>query len=179
MSKHKKTAKESSQEDCECRVKHCQVEADGHCGCIEVSAGELQIVYLQSLALTLPVVFGGRQFVTLTNEGPGTLAVWIDTLPSQSIQLQNGLAGPPVAGSQPQLDPVAANLDPLLQLQPGQSVTVAVATVVLVQALGAPATGCYVLSWCCPEGLKLHVNDDGNGYGYKRGKKHGPPPPKQ
>ena len=32
-----------------------------------VDAGEIQVVYLQSLAVTLPAMFGGRQYVTLTS----------------------------------------------------------------------------------------------------------------
>lgn len=179
MSKKKRCCQKCGCDDCCCKVERCAVSADGHCGCIEVERGKLQIVYLQSLAVTLPTMFGGRQYVTVTNEGPGAMRVWIDTMPSNSIQLLNGLAGPPVAGSQPDLAPSAA--DAAFELAPGQSATVAVATVVIVGAVDRHAEGCYVISWCCPEGLDLHIHGDGDcgKHGYGKYRPQPEPEPKQ
>lgn len=135
-------------------------QPSGHCGQIDLKAKASQVIYLQSQAVTLPTIFGGRQFLTIYNEGPGEMKVWIDTLPSQSVQLGGGLAGPPVADSLPQTDPQGAGIPPALPLKPGQSATVAVSTVVIVGTGQSPARGCYVISWCCPQGLNLSLTGD-------------------
>jgi hypothetical protein len=80
--------------DDEERCPDCTVSASGHCGEIDLKPGSYQVLYLQSPAATLPTIFGARQYVTIHNDGPGEMRVWIDTLPSQSVQLGGGLAGP-------------------------------------------------------------------------------------
>ncbi len=132
----------------------CSVAADGHCGNIVANALGFEVIYLQSQAATLPTIFGARQYITIDNEGPGLLGVWIDSIPSNSIQLGGGLAGPPVPGSQPNLTP-AVPAD--FTLQPNQSATVAVESVVLVRAAAGTTNGHYVISWCCPTGLNLSI----------------------
>lgn len=140
-----------------CTTNKCNVAAEGHCGDIAVTAEAYQVIYLQSPAVTLPTIFGARQYITIHNEGPSALLIWIDTMPSNSIQLGGGLAGPPLPGSLPIMDPQAAGVAPNIVLLPKQSVTVAVASVVLVRAVNGYAKGCYVISWCCPVGMNLSL----------------------
>jgi hypothetical protein len=135
----------------------CAVSADGHCGKIDVTSDAYQVIFLKSPAVILPKIFGGREYITLQNDGPGEMQVWIDTLPSESVQLFQGLAGPPVRRSRPVMDPAASNIPPSHILQPGQSSTVAVISNVLVRAVENETKGCYVLSWCCPKGVDLQV----------------------
>lgn len=135
----------------------CAVNTQGHRGEIRATSDTYQVIYLQSAAVTLPTIFAARQYVTIHNDGPSVMQIWIDTMPSQSIQLGNGLAGPPIASSLPNMDPAASGIAPNVTLRPGQSVTLAVTSVLLVRALQGNLTGCYVISWCCPMGMGLNI----------------------
>lgn len=95
-----------------------------------VPAGLYQVIYFRSpIAVDPPPAVWGLNIVTVENDGPSDMRVWVDS----------------------NLHPQASGLQPDLILTKGQSATVNGARLVLVRPAAPPGVkGGYVISWCCP-----------------------------
>ena len=92
-----------------------------------VPPGIYQVIFFRSVAV--PANDGERHYITIENEGPSDMRVWVDS----------------------DFHPEAAGVLPQLVLAPGQSGSVSAARLALVRPASAPKVkGNYVFSWCCP-----------------------------
>lgn len=119
---------------------------EGHVGDINIKTppsgsddSPYQVIF-RSLAPT------GPNYITINNDGPADLKVWIDT----------------------PFNPEEIDIQPSFVIKPGQSSSVAATTCVLVKPMYTtmPTRGDYVLSWCCPvQQIKINCSccckDDG------------------
>jgi hypothetical protein len=109
---------------------HWYATAEGHVGDINIKTpptgsddSPYQVIF-RSLSPT------GPNYITINNDGPADLKVWIDT----------------------PFNPEEIGIQPSFVIKPGQSSSVVATTCLLVKPMytARPTLGDYVLSWCCP-----------------------------
>lgn len=104
-----------------------EILAHGHSGEIDAKSTYYQILYLKTNSMIVPPP---EMIITIENDGPADLQVWVD----------RGLD--PLGETPPIL--------PDLIIRKDQSSSVSAVFAVLVRTPSSSAKGNFVVSWCCP-----------------------------